>query len=141
MLIPNISATAIEINEKAALECSKIENAKVINDSIFNFSDDCKYDLTFTSGVLIHINPDKLDDVYQKLYEYSNRYILINEYYNPTPVTVNYRNNSDRLFKRDFAGEFMDKFKDVELIDYGFIYHRDKFCPADDGTWFLMRKR
>jgi len=42
------------------------------------------------------------------------------------------------LFKRDFAGELMDNFP-VELVDYGFQYHRDVF-PADDVTWFLMRK-
>lgn len=140
-LIPTISGTAVEINSTAASECEKISNFKVINDSIFDFSDNEKYDLTFTSGVLIHINPDKLDNVYQKLYEYSNKYILMSEYYNPTPVTINYRNNSEKLFKRDFAGEFMSLYDDVELLDYGFIYHGDRFCPADDATWFLMRKR
>ena len=66
-----------------------------------------------------------LQDVYQKLYDASSRYILIAEYYNPAPVAINYRGYEDRLFKRDFAGEFMDKFSDVILVDYGFAYRRD----------------
>ena len=90
--------------------------------------------------MLIHINPDKLNDVYDRLYRHSKRYILISEYYNPVPVAVNYRGFSDKLFKRDFAGEFMDRFPDVRLLDYGFQYHRDKNFPMDDVNWFLMEK-
>lgn len=91
--------------------------------------------------MLIHINPDELQEVYRKLYESSKRYICIAEYYNPTPVTVQYRGNSDRLFKRDFAGEFMDKYPDTALVDYKFNYHRDYHFPQDDSTWFLLEKR
>lgn len=140
LLLPELKATAVEINERAAAICGKIPNVSVVNDSIYNFSSDEQYDLTFTSGVLIHINPDKLVEVYDKLYNNSKRYILISEYYNPTPVEVNYRGNTDKLFKRDFAGEFMDRFSDVNLINYGFVYHRDKQFPYDDSTWFLMEK-
>lgn len=75
------------------------------------------------------------------LYEHSNRYIFMCEYYNPTPVTVPYRGFTDRIFKRDFAGELMDCHPDVQLVDYGFFYHRDKFFPEDDSNWFLMEKR
>lgn len=139
-LIPGLSATAVEINEKAAVECAKIPNVKVFNGSIFEYDSEELYDLTFTSGVMIHINPDELTKVYDALYKHSRKYILIAEYYNPTPVQVNYRGNSDRLFKRDFAGEFLDRFPDTELVNYGFVYHRDKVFPADDINWFLIRK-
>ena len=45
------------------------------------------------------------------------------------------------LFKRDFAGELLDKYKNkLLLLDYGFIYHRDTY-PQDDLTWFLMEKQ
>lgn len=140
MLIPNLKATGIEINKKAADECAKLQNVHVINDSIINFVGNEKYDLTFTSGVLIHINPEELENVYKTLYENSKKYILINEYYNPTPVSILYRGNADRLFKRDFAGEFMQKYPDVKLVDYGFFYHGDRLSKADDSTWFLMEK-
>ena len=65
--------------------------------------------------------------------------MLIVEYYNPTPVTVSYRGNDDRLFKRDFAGEMIDKYN-MKLVDYGFVYHRDNMFPLDDMNWFLLEK-
>ena len=97
------------------------------------------FDLTFTKGVLIHINPDWLDKIYDQLYRLSKRYILVCEYYNPKPVVVNYRNNSDRLFKRDYAGDLMDRFN-LKLLNYGFVCHRDNIAPQDDITWFLLEK-
>lgn len=132
--------SAVEINEEAAARCAEIPGARVYNTSLLEFSSEEKYDLSFISGVLIHINPDKLNDVYDRLYRHSKRYILISEYYNPVPIEVNYRGFSDKLFKRDFAGEFMDRFPDVRLLDYGFQYHRDKNFPMDDVYWFLMEK-
>ena len=75
--------------------------------------------------VLIHINPDALPEVYERLYKSSKQYICVAEYYNPTPVVVEYRGHTERLFKRDFAGELMDQFPDLKLVDYGFVYHRD----------------
>ncbi len=140
LLIPELMSSAVEINAKAAMECSKIPNNNVYNESILTFSSDIQFDLTFTAGVLIHINPNMLKNVYEILYNNSSRYVLIHEYYNPTPVEVTYRGNKGRLFKRDFAGEFMDLYPGVKLINYGFVYHRDKNFPSDDSTWFLMEK-
>lgn len=139
-LLPELAVSAVEINEEAAARCAEIPGARVYNTSLLEFSSEEKYDLSFISGVLIHINPDKLNDVYDRLYRHSKRYILISEYYNPVPIEVNYRGFSDKLFKRDFAGEFMDRFPDVRLLDYGFQYHRDKNFPMDDVYWFLMEK-
>lgn len=95
--------------------------------------------LTFTKGLLIHIPPDHLAGVYQNLYNYSTRWILIAEYYNPTPVEVPYRGKAGLLWKRDFAGEMMDAYPDLRLVDYGFHYHRDDY-PQDDITFFLLEK-
>ena len=108
--------------------------------SIFDYTSKKKYDLSFIKGVLIHINPKMLNKVYDQLYISSKKYILIAEYYNPTPVTISYRGHNDRLFKRDFAGEFLDRFANTSLVDYGFAYHRDKAFPQDDITWFLIEK-
>lgn len=141
ILLPKINLAGVEINKKAAEKCAKLDNSQIYNDSILEFKSNKKWDLTFTSGVLIHISPDFLHDVYSKLYDYSNRYILMCEYYNPTPVEVNYRGNNDKLFKRDFAGEMMEKYNDLFLVDYGFIYHRDNNFPGDDLTWFLLEKK
>ncbi|KPA09267.1 pseudaminic acid biosynthesis-associated methylase [Candidatus Magnetomorum sp. HK-1] len=139
-LLPDIRLSAIEININCIPHLQTINNCTVIPASIMDYKTTKKYDFVLIKGVLIHINPDELQNVYQKLYESSNRYICIAEYYNPTPVEINYRGYYNKLFKRDFTGELMDKYSELELIDYGFIYHRDNMFPQDDLTWFLLKK-
>lgn len=92
-------------------------------------------------GVLIHLNPEVLPQVYDTLVQATGEYLLVAEYYSPMPVAIAYRGHSDRLFKRDFAGEIMLRHPAMELLDYGFAYPRDRNFPQDDITWFLMRKR
>jgi pseudaminic acid biosynthesis-associated methylase len=142
LLYPNIEVSAVEINKDAAQELSNfIGDHAVFAGSIFDYPIRKQSDLVLIKGVLIHINPDKLESTYSKIYEASSRNILICEYYNPSPVAIPYRGHSERLFKRDFAGEMLDLYKDLKLIDYGFTYHRDPAFPQDDINWFLMQKR
>jgi len=129
-----------EINPKAAQIAKKHQIAEIILSSVVNKLDESKkFDFVFTKLVLIHINPLFLDSVYQNLYNISNKYIMVCEYYNPIPVSVEYRGNQDKLFKRDFAGELIKKFN-LELIDYGFQYKLDGNCIGTDSTWFLLKK-
>jgi|TARA_B110000971_G_scaffold101795_1_gene104678 pseudaminic acid biosynthesis-associated methylase len=141
LLYPEAAYSGVEINADACKELTKIIGQEnVFNGSIFNFPVVTKFDLSLIKGVLIHINPDMLNKVYEKLYEASNKYILVCEYYNPSPVKVSYRGHKDRLFKRDFAGELMERYSDLILVDYGFVYRKDPVFPQDDVTWFLMKK-
>lgn len=142
LLHPAVSLNGVEINKTAAVQLGKLIGEKnVFNGSIFDYSAADQFDMTLIKGVLIHINPDMLPIVYEKLYWYSKKYILVCEYYNPSPVAISYRGHDDRLFKRDFAGEMLDKYKDLKLVDYGFAYKRDTVFPQDDITWFLMEKK
>lgn len=142
MLHPQMKLNAVEINDTAVEVMKNDPNlpVKIFHDSILDVEINDIYDLAFTMGVLIHINPNELKTVYEKLYTSSKKYMLIAEYYNPSPVEIPYRGNKERLFKRDFAGEFLDMFPDCKLEDYGFVYHRDNNFPLDDITWFLMKK-
>lgn len=139
-LIPNLELTGVEINKNAATVLEKAENINVINESMLEFSPQKKYDLVLSKTLLIHINPSHLPKAYDVIYNSCKKYILLAEYYNPTPVKVTYRNHEDRLFKRDFAGEMLNKFPDLSLVDYGFVYHRDNFAIPDDFNWFLLEK-
>jgi pseudaminic acid biosynthesis-associated methylase len=137
---PKINLSGYEINDEAAKEASELNIAKIIQGTIIEpLETENLFDLSFTKGVLIHIQPEELNKVYLNLFSLSRKYILICEYYNPTPVKVEYHGVPDRLFKRDFAGEMIGKFN-LKLIDYGFVYHLDKSAPQDDLTWFLMEK-
>jgi spore coat polysaccharide biosynthesis protein SpsF len=109
--------------------------------SISNFRpEDSRWELVLTKGILIHLEPKSLPAVYRLLYDCSSRYVLVAEYYNPQPIAVPYRGHSGKLFKRDFAGEMLEQFSDLSLLDYGFVYRRDPTHPQDDITWFLMEK-
>ena len=139
-LLVNAEFSAVEINKKAWEQLKKIERVEAHNCSILDFRPTEQYDLVFTKTVLIHIDPSELSAVYQTMYDTSRKYICVAEYYNPTPVVITYRGHKNRLFKRDFAGEMLEKFPGLKLIDYKFIYHRDNNSPQDDITWFLMEK-
>jgi spore coat polysaccharide biosynthesis protein SpsF len=142
LLYPRIELKAAEINPDAAkILAESIGPSNVFEGSIFDYPAAGTVDLALIKGVLIHINPDKLRTVYDTLYRASSRLILVCEYYNPSPVAIPYRGHSDRLFKRDFAGEMLDAYPDLRLADYGFAYRRDPAFPQDDITWFLMEKR
>ena len=140
-LIPAIELAGIEINARAVETLRGIDGVQVHHGSILERHATRAYDLAIVCGVLIHIAPDALPTVYDNLHAASSRLILVAEYYNPTPVSVPYRGHAERLFKRDFAGEMLDRFPDLRLADYGFQYHRDPNFPADDLNWFLLEKR
>ena len=55
-------------------------------------------------------------------------------------MMVSYRGHSERLYKRDFAGEIMASYPQMKLINYGFMYKGDKNFPQDDLTYFLLEK-
>jgi len=140
-LLPRCQLFGVEINDSACAQARALDIAQIWHGSLFDFPRERRYDLTLSKGVLIHLAPELLPSAYAQLYELSQRYILIAEYYNPAPVEVSYRGNSGKLFKRDFAGEMLDRYADLHLLDYGFVYHRDPQFPADDVTWFLLEKR
>lgn len=142
LLYPIQEQHAVEINANAARELAKIiPKENVHQNSILEFKTEQSWDLAFVKGVLIHINPDELSNVYDKLVGCCNKYVLVAEYYNPTPASMPYRGFADRLFKRDFAGEIMDRHPQMVLIDYGFAYHRDPIFPQDDINWFLLGRQ
>lgn len=140
-LYPKAKKTAVEINEKAAgLLKEAMPQVRVLNESILDFQPVEKFDLVFTKGVLIHISPEHLSAIYKKIVGCSKRYILIAEYFNPRPVTMEYRGHDEKLYKRDFCGDLLDSY-DLDLIDYGFSYKRDPKFRQDNINWFLLEKK
>jgi spore coat polysaccharide biosynthesis protein SpsF len=139
-LLPQARLAAVEINDSAAVELRRLEGVEVTVGSLFDYAPATPADLALVKGVLIHIAPERLPDAYAALYRSSARYLCLAEYYNPLPVEVPYRGHSGRLFKRDFAGELIDRYGDLQLVDYGFVWRRDVFAQ-DDLTWFVLEKR
>ena len=139
-LYPKINLSAIEINKEAIDRLLEIQGLKVYQGSVLDMHTEGLYDLVISVGLLIHINPNDLSAVYDNIHRVSGRYILIAEYYNPEPVSISYRGYENKMFKGDFAGDLLDKYQDLKLVDYGFCYRRDPKVALDDITWFLLEK-
>ena len=139
-LFPDATLTGVEINKNAHKLLSEVPGVTAVNESILEYSPNEQHDLVFTKTVLIHIAPQYLPKVYDLMVAGSRRYILVAEYFSPMPVTIAYRGHVNRLFKRDFAGDLLDRHPELSLLDYGFAYRRDKHVQ-DDLNWFLLEKR
>lgn len=141
-LLPHACISALDINPQACevLRSKPTVVNEVFEGSLLSWQPHTQHDLTFTKGVLIHVNPEELHRAYDLLVNASKKWVLVAEYYNPSPVKIGYRGHSDHLFKRDFAGEIMERHPGLKLRDYGFVYRRDPVFPQDDLTWFLMEK-
>ena len=142
-LYPIAKKSVIEISEDAFeivtknFELEYKQNCPIVEAQF----DKESFDLVFISGVLIHIHPDDILANMQKMFDWSNKYILINEYFNRTPVTLEYRGEKNKLFKSDFGKTFIQNFS-VKLIDYGFLWgHEYDNGGFDDTTYWLFEKK
>jgi pseudaminic acid biosynthesis-associated methylase len=106
---------------------------------IQGFHTPMRFDVTMTRGLLIHIPPEDLPAAYEALYEHSKRWIIIAEYYSPTPREIDYRGEKGKLWARDFAGDMLSRWPGLKLVDYGFVSRRDA-NPQDDINWWLLEK-
>jgi spore coat polysaccharide biosynthesis protein SpsF len=140
-LPPKVELDAVEINDSAVkLLQAWGEVRRMHHHSILDFEPDRTWDAVPIKGVPIHNNPDYLPQVYETIIRASKRYILLIEYFNPTPVEVEYRGHAGRLFKRDFAGEMLERYASVSVVDYVFVWRHDPTFPLDDANWFLLEK-
>lgn len=140
-LFPQATLQGVELNAKARDIAQALGIADIWQGSLFDYPVQQPVGLAFTRGVLIHLPPELLPQAYAKLHEASRGHVLIAEYYSPSPVEISYRGHAGKLFKRDFAGEMLDLYPDLQLVDYGFVYRRDVNFPTDDINWFLLEKR
>ena len=143
VVLPNAKKSIIEIGKPAydfvikQHTLDQSSNSSIVDSNFEN----SKFNIVFTMGVLIHIHPDNLLANMEKMFNYSSKYILIGEYFNRTPVMVEYQGESEKLFKRDFGKLFIENF-DVNVIDYGFLWgHVYDGAGFDDLTWWLFEKK
>ena len=66
-ILSKATLAGIEINQNAVDELRTWKRADVIHDSIISLDTPRTWDFVLIKGVLIHINPDALVDVYENL--------------------------------------------------------------------------
>lgn len=100
--------------------------------------DDGAVEMSFTTGVLIHVPPSELPAAMDELYRVSSRYVLMSEYFADQPEEKSYRGETGLLFKRDFGAMMLERHPDLRLVDYGFLWKHAG--ASDSGNWWLFEK-
>jgi pseudaminic acid biosynthesis-associated methylase len=60
---------------------------------------DQQFDLVFTSGVLIHIRPDKIEASLKEINRVSRRYVICGEYFAPSEEMIPYRGHDNAMWR------------------------------------------
>lgn len=109
--------TGIEINKKA-VNIAKNRNLgiKYFEASLENFNPKKRFDLVFTSGVLVCIHPSKLENVIKKMINLSENYIFGYEYFAEALTEIKYRGHSNILWKQNFPQLFKKICPNIEII-------------------------
>ena len=135
-----INLYGIEL-QQYAVELAKqyTKNINLIQGSAFDIPfKDSYFDIVFTSGVLIHINPDDLNTAMREIYRCTNKYIWGLEYYTDQYTEMSYRGRMNLLWKANFARLYIEEFKDLELVKE----KRIKYLDNDNvDSMFLIRKK
>lgn len=98
-----------------------------------------RFDLVFTAGLLIHIQPAHLGRAVSEIHRVTRRLILAIEYPAFHPTSVTYRGVRDGIWKRDYGDEYQSRFPDLTLVGEG---DQDSLAgtPFDGSAWWLLEK-
>lgn len=89
----------------------------LIHGNVFNipFFDDY-FDLTFATGVMMHISPNKITHALNEIKRVTQKYFFTMDYYEENEVAVkNYHSLDDMLWRRDM-NTYMSKVSNTKLI-------------------------
>lgn len=130
----------IELQDYAVeLSKSRTKRINIIEGSAFDIPyKDSYFDLVFTSGVLIHINPSDISMTVKEIYRCAKEYIWGFEYCADKYTEILYRGHKDLLWKTDFAKLYCEQFTNLELVQE----EPFKYLNNDNITsMFLLKKR
>jgi pseudaminic acid biosynthesis-associated methylase len=96
-----------------------------------------QFDLVMTSGVLIHIPPERLDEALTSIHSVAARHILAIEYYAAEDTAVEYRGHQDMLWKRDYGYHYLRLFPSLTCVSMGDLTEADGFAGA--RYWLLAK--
>lgn len=101
--------------------------------------EDNEFDLVFTTHVLIHLDPVKINTALKEIYRCSKKYIFGNEYYAENLTEIkNYNGQNNIAWKRNFSGLYSELFPELDLIKE----ERYKYLlRSDTDTAFLFEKK
>jgi pseudaminic acid biosynthesis-associated methylase len=96
------------------------------------------FDLVFTSGVLIHINPKDHSQALREMYRTSRKYLWGFEYFAERQTEIPYRGNRNVLWKTNFPKVVQRACPKLKLVKKEFFPYRDGSGNKD--VMYLFRK-
>jgi pseudaminic acid biosynthesis-associated methylase len=128
---PDVRVAGTDINE-AALEQAHAAGLEVYNCLDFRAVPG-KFELVFTAGVLIHIEPQHVREVMAAIIDKSYRWVLAVEYEDSYETAIPYRGHADKCWKRPYGKLYEDM--GLKLVEKSF--------PAgfDNCTAWLMERQ
>jgi len=123
---------AVELSKKRS------KNINIIKGNAFDIPYKDKYfDLVFTAGVLIHINPRDIKKAIKEIYRCSGKYIWGFEYYSEEYKEVPYRGKKNVMWKANFPKIYIDTFPGLKRVKIKFL----KYLENDNiDVMFLLTK-
>jgi pseudaminic acid biosynthesis-associated methylase len=100
---------------------------------------DAWFDLSYTSGVLIHIAPENLRAFMAEVVRTSKRWVWGFEYHAEEVTSIPYRGNEGFLWKADYAKLYREWFPELHLVQHEVYPYQDGSGNAD--AMFLLEKR
>ena len=97
---------------------------------------DGQFDLIFTSGLLIHIPPHRIDVVCAELARVASQWVAGYEYHSYLPVPVNWRGQSGLMWKADYPAYY--RRQGLSLAKSWLLPHIDGSGSRDHA--FLLTK-
>ena len=136
VLGPDVELWGVEPNDYArGIAKSSSPRLNVVSGSIFDLPfKDRFFDLTITSGVLIHVALDNLDRAMAEMVRTSSHYVCGCEYFAEQETVVHYRGSDDLLWKRDFARHYRAAYPELIVERNGYLEDWDR------AHWWLMSK-
>jgi pseudaminic acid biosynthesis-associated methylase len=129
---PQTVVIGSDINTEACLQ-AQAAGLTVVNNLDFTTHVPGRFELVFTSGVLIHIEPEHLAEVMLALVAKSYRWVLAIEYAADTETMVEYRGQRDRLWKRPYGANY-------EALGLKLVESGDAGPGFDQCTYWLLEK-
>jgi pseudaminic acid biosynthesis-associated methylase len=121
----------VDINERALLEArGALPGVNLVYSQARSLPfRDAAFDLTFTTGVLIHQPPEAVPVVMSELVRCARRYVLCGEYYSEQLEEVPYHGERGALYKRDWGGLYASLFPELRLLERRFV------AGVESGGW------
>ena len=128
----------LEPNNKAIM-IAKERHPEItfFHSTIEEFQTTEKFDLVFTSDVLIHINPKSLQAIIKKIYDLSTKLIFGFEYFSNDLTSLDYRGHSNIMWKQNFPKLYCETIPDLILLKKKIFPHKQENL---EDIAFLLKK-